>query len=115
VTERAGAGAIEVTAGDEADLEVLYAELRGRQGITADLVPAPPEPGDQGVLLALLLVALSSGAVTAFLEIVKDLIESRGPGFVLKFRDSKKKTTVQITADDAEAGLAALKELLDGS
>jgi len=74
-------GEIEVSAGDFDDLDALYAELRGVQGIVVTAVPAPVMRGDQGALVDVLMVACTSGA---------------------------------ITADDAEEGLAALKEILDG-
>lgn len=61
----------------------------------------------------LLTVACTSGAVTAFLQIIKVLAESRGPGFRLRIRQGKDK--VEITADDPDKGLAALRDLLDGS
>jgi hypothetical protein len=113
VTDQAGIGELEVWAGDLEDLDAVYAELRGIPGITARVVPAPVEPGDQGALADLLTVALTSGAITAFLQILKVLAESRGPGFRLKVRRGKDR--VEITADDADAGLAALRDMLDGS
>ena len=112
MTEQAGVGEIEVSAGDIDDLDALYAELRGVQGIVVTPVPAPVLRGDQGALVDVLLVACTSGAITALLQIVNTLLESRGPGFRLKIRRGKDR--LEITADDAEEGLAALKELLDG-
>jgi len=47
------------------------------------------------------------------LQIIKTVAESRGPGFRLKVRRGKEQ--VEITADDADKGLAALRDLLDGS
>ena len=113
MTEQGEAGGFEVRAEDLDDLETLYAELRGVAGITARLMPAPLERGDQGTVTDLLTVALTSGAVTAFLQIVKALAESRGPGFRLRIRQGRKQ--VEITARDPDKGLAALKDLLDGS
>ena len=113
MADQAGMGELEVRAGDLEDLDAVYAELRGISGITARVVPAPVEPGDQGALADLLTVALTSGAVTAFLQILRVLAESRGPRFRLKVRRGKDQ--VEITADDADAGLAALRDLLDGS
>src|SRR5262249_26818265 len=104
---------LEVWAGDLEDLEAVYGELRGVPGITARVVAAPVEPGDQGGLADLLPGALTSGAVPAVLQVVKGLAESRGRGFRLKVRRGKDQ--VEITADDADAGLAALRDLLDGS
>jgi hypothetical protein len=112
VTEQAGVGEIEVSAGGFDDLEAFYAELRGVPGIVVTPVPAPVVRGDQGALVDVLMVACTSGAITALLQIVNTLLESRGPGFRLKIRRGKDR--LEITADDAEEGLAALKELLDG-
>jgi len=44
------------------------------------------------------------------LQIIKTVAESRGPGFRLKVRRGKEQ--VEITADDADKGLAALSECL---
>jgi hypothetical protein len=93
-------------------VEATYAELRGVPGVSVDATPALLEPGDQGGALDLLTVALSGGAVTAFLQIVKTLVDSRGPGFVLKVRRGRDR--LEITADNAEEALAALQELLGG-
>jgi len=113
MVDQAVTGELKVWAGDLEDLEAMYGELRGVPGITARVMVAPVEPGDQGGLADLLTVALTSGAVTAFLQIVKVLAESRGPEFRLKVRRGKDQ--LEITADDADAGLAALRDLLDGS
>jgi Effector Associated Constant Component 1 len=111
--ERAEAGEIEVRVEDADDLDAVYAELRGVAGITAQVVPAPVEPGDQGSVADLLTVACTSGAVTALLQIIKALVDSRGPGFRLRVRRGRQQ--VEITARDPDKGLAALKDLLDGS
>jgi len=95
------------------DLEVLYAELRGVAGISVEMVTAPAEQGEQGAVADLLTVAFTSGAVTALLQIIKTVAESRGPGFRLKIRRGSER--LEITARDADKGLAALKDLLDGS
>jgi S1-C subfamily serine protease len=113
VAERAEVGGIEIQAEDLDDLDALNAELRGAEGLTVTSVPAPGEPGDQGAVADLLIVALTSGAVTAFLQIVKVLAESRGPGFRLKIRQGR--SQIEITTDDPDKGLAALRDLLDGS
>jgi hypothetical protein len=94
------------------DLEIVYAELRGKPGISVEAVAAPIEPGDQGSAIELLGVALSGGAVTKFLEIIKVLLESRGPGFSLKLRRGK--DVVEITAENAEEALPLVRELLGG-
>lgn len=111
VTE-AGVDKFEVRADDLDDLEALYAELRGNARIKAEMAPAALEPRDQGSAADLLIVALTSGAVTAFLQIVKTLAESRGPGFRLKIRRGREQ--MEITARDPEKGLDALKDLLGG-
>lgn len=103
---------LELTAGDLEGGEAAYAALRGVPGVSVAAAPAPLEPGEQGTALDLLTVALSGGAVTAFLQIVKTLLDSRGPGFVLKVRRGRDR--LEITADDAEQALAALRELLGG-
>lgn len=110
--ERVGVGDVEVRARDAEDLDAVYAELRGVAGIRVEIFPTPAEPGDQGSVADLLTVACTSGAVTAFLQIIKALADSRGPGFRLKIRRGKQQ--VEITARDPEKGLAALKDLLDG-
>lgn len=107
------AGRVEVTAESLDDLEVLYAELRGAAGISVEIVTAPAEQGEQGTVADLLTVACTSGSVTALLQIIKTVAESRGPAFRLKIRQGKEH--VEITARDADKGLAALKDLLDGS
>lgn len=113
LAERAGVGRVEVYAEDLDDLDVLYGELRGVAGLTVTAVAAPVERGDQGAVTDLLTVACTSGAVTAFLQIIKVLAESRGPGFRLRIRHGR--SQVEITAHDPDKGLAALRDLLDGS
>jgi hypothetical protein len=107
-----GAAVVELAAGDGQGGEAVYAALRGVPGIRVDAAPAPPEQGEQGTALELLTVALSGGAVTAFLQIIKTLVDSRGSGFVLKVRRGRER--LEITADNAEQALAALRELLGG-
>lgn len=108
----AGVVELELAAGDLAGSEAVYAALRGVSGVRVDAVPASVEPGEQGAALDLFTVALSSGAVTAFLQIVKTLVGSRGPGFVLKVRRGRER--LEITAADAEQALPALREMLGG-
>jgi hypothetical protein len=102
---------VEVEAGTADDTDQLYNELRGRPGITVNAVPAPATPGDQGVALDLLTVALSSGAVTAFLEIIKVLAESRGPKFKLKIRRGRNR--LEVTADNADEVLPLVRKMLE--
>jgi len=106
------AGEVELAALNADDFDVLYAELRGVPGVLVRAVPAPVEPGDQGSALDLLTVALSGGAVTAFLEIIRTLLESRGPAFVLKLRCGKDR--LEVSADNLDEVLPLIKELLGG-
>jgi len=106
-------GRVEISAESLDDLDVLYAELRGVAEINAEIMAVPARRGEQGTVADLLTVACTSGAVTALLQIIKTVAESRGPGFRLKVRRGKEQ--VEITADDADKGLAALRDLLDGS
>lgn len=94
------------------EVEAVYAALRGVPGIRVDATAATPAQGEQGTALELLTVALSGGAVTAFLQIVKTLVDSRGPGFVLKVRRGRDR--LEVTADNTEQALAALREVLGG-
>jgi hypothetical protein len=103
----------ELSAQDADDFDALHVELRGVPGIEVEAVTAPVQPGEQGSAVDLLTVALSGGAVTAFLQIVKTVLESRGPGFVLKLRRGKER--LEITADTVEEALPVLEELLRGS
>lgn len=80
---------VEFATDDLDDLEMLYNELYGTPGIAVDAVSPPPEPGDQGTVLDFLTVACSGGAITILLQIIKTLIESRDPHFVLKVRCGK--------------------------
>jgi len=113
VVVQTGAGRVDISAESLDDLEILYAELRGVTGISAEMVTAPAGQGEQGSVADLLMVACTSGAVTALLQIIKTIADSRGPGFRLKIRRGKEH--VEITVRDADKGLAALKDLLDGS
>jgi len=103
----------EITANDPDDLDEVYAELRGTAGITVTAEPAPTAPGEQGAGFDVLLVALSSGAITAFLQIIKTLAESRGPKFSLKIRQGKNR--LEVTADNIDEVLPVLRQLMDGS
>lgn len=98
MTDDGIATGIEAWADDPEDLDELYAELGVIPGVTAEPVSAPVEPGEQGAAVELLEVALSSGAVTAFLQIVKTLAEAKGPKFALSIRRGK--SQLKITADN---------------
>ena len=63
-------------------------------------IPNANAAGDQGAALDILMVALSSGAVTAFLQIIRVLAESRGPKFSLKMRQGENK--LEMTADNVD-------------
>jgi hypothetical protein len=77
MTENLVPAEVEVTADNPEDIDEVYSELRGVPGITVSAVPAPAVPGEQGAALDVLMVAVSSGAVTAFLQIIKVLAESQ--------------------------------------
>lgn len=110
--EHGVSGAVEFSADDPEDLESLYAELRGVPGIEVETSPAPIAAGDQGSVLELLTVACSSGAMTVVLQIVKALVESRGPKFRLKIRRGKDR--LEVTADNIDEVLPQVKKLLGG-
>src|ERR1700745_4190530 len=86
VTDDADTTEFELTADGPDDFDEVYRGLRGIPGIRATALPAPSVPGEQGGAVDILLVALSSGAITAFLEIIKVIAQSRGPRFRLKIQ-----------------------------
>jgi hypothetical protein len=110
MTERAVPAEIEVSADAPDDIEALYAELRGVSGISVAATHLPIAPGEQGAALDVLTVALSSGAVTAFLQIIKTLADANGPKFVLKIRRGR--DLVKITADNFDEVEPAIRKLL---
>lgn len=112
MTDSAKSAEIEVSADDQEDLDDLYAELRGVAGVTVEAVPAPIAPGEQGAALDVLMVALSSGAVTAFLQIIKTLADAKGPKFVLNIRHGK--SYLKFTADNVDEAEAAIRRLFGG-
>jgi hypothetical protein len=112
MTDSTRAAEVEVTTDDPEDTDEVYAGLRGVPGITVTALPAPSAPGDQGAALDILMVTLSSGAVTAFLQIIKVLAESRGPKFSLKIRQGKNK--LEVTADNVDEVIPVIRELIDG-
>jgi len=111
MTDRTTPTKVELTAADPDSLDELYVELRGVPGITVTAVPAAAAPGEQGAALDVLLVALSSGAVTAFLQIIKVLAESHGPEFRLKIRQGKNK--LEVTSDNIDEVLPVIRELMN--
>jgi hypothetical protein len=98
---------------DPDDFDVLYAELRGTPGLAVEALPAPMVEGEQGSMLDFLTVACSGGAITAALQLVKSVIESRGPKFSLKVRRGKDR--IEINAANIDEMLPLLRELMDGS
>ncbi len=112
MTENAVPAEVEVTADNPEVIDEVYGELRGVPGITVTAVPVPAVPGEQGAALDVLMVALSSGAVTAFLQIIKVLAESHGPKFSLKIRQGKNR--LEVTADNIDEVLPVIRELIDG-
>ena len=113
MTEQGTSGQlVEFSTQDIDDLDVLYQELRGTPGLVVEPVQAPMVEGEQGSALDLLTVACSGGAVTALLQLVKSVVESRGPKFSLKVRRGKDR--LEINADNVEEILPLLKRLLDG-
>ncbi|MFC0842201.1 MULTISPECIES: effector-associated constant component EACC1 [Streptomyces] len=107
-------GTVEISAEDPDDFDILFGELQGRSGIAVDAVPAPMEPEDLGTAVDLLTAACASGgAVAVFLGIVKSLLDSRGPGFVLKVRHGTVRLT--ITAETFEEARPVLEEWLGGA
>lgn len=112
MTDDAASAEVELTASNPDDIDEVYAELRGVPGIRMTAMPAPTAPGEQVAALDVLMVALSSGAVTAFLQIIKVLAESRGPKFSLKIRQGKNK--LEVTADNVDEVIPVLRRLIDG-
>jgi hypothetical protein len=108
-----GLGVARFSTGDPEDFAVLHDELRGVPGVRVEAVAAPVAPGVQGPVLEFLTVACSGGAITVVLQIVKALVESRGPKFSLKIRRGKDR--LEITADSVDEALPLLRDLLDGS
>lgn len=108
------AGGVEVSADDPEDFEALYDELRGIGGIRVAAVPAPIPEGDQGSWLEFLTVACESGgAVTVALQVLKTVVESRRARFTLRIRRGD--THVELTAENVDDVLPAVREMLDGS
>lgn len=110
--DKAAWAEIELTSDSSDVIDEVYAELRGVPGIRVNALSAPSTPGEQGAALDVLMVALSSGAITAFLQIIKVLAESRGPKFSLKIRQGKNK--LEVTADNVDAVLPVIRKLIDG-
>ena len=112
MTENAVPAEVEVTADDPVHIDDVYSELRSAPGIAVTAVPAPAVPGEQGTAFDVLMVALSSGAVTAFLQIIKVVAESHGPNFSLKIRQGKNR--LEVTADNIDEVLPVIRELING-
>lgn len=104
---------VEFSAEDADDFDSLHGELQGVPGIAVRAVSTPPAPGEQGAMLDFLTVACSGGAITVLLEIIKDLLASRGPHFVLRLRRGR--TRLEVTADTVDEMLPLIKQLFDRS
>ena len=111
--ENDSAQVVEFEVDDIDDLDVLHNELRGTPGLTVEAVPAPIADGEQGSVLDFLTVACTGGAITAALQLVRSLVESRGPKFSLKVRRGKNR--IEINAANIEEILPILRELLEES
>jgi len=69
---------------DIADLEFLQEELRAVAGIRVGAVGSEPVLGEEGAALDFLTVALSAGGgLTALIDLLRAVVESRGPAFRL--------------------------------
>jgi hypothetical protein len=112
MTDNTAFAEVELTADSPDDIDEMYDGLRGVPGITVTAVPGPTAPGDEGAALDVLTVALSSGAVTTFLQIIKVIAESRGPKFSLKMRMGKNK--VEVTGDNIDELLPVIRGLIEG-
>jgi hypothetical protein len=74
-------GVVEFAADDIEDFEALYGELCGMPGVEVAAVSSSIAEGEQGAVLEFLTVACSGGAVSALLQLLTALVESRGPRF----------------------------------
>jgi hypothetical protein len=104
---------LELSTGNLSDLEALYSELYGTSGIRVEAEFARIEPEDQGALIEFLTVSCEGGAITIFLQIVKALVDSRGPQFVLKIRHGKDR--IEVNAKTIDEALPIIRALIDGS
>jgi hypothetical protein len=115
--ERSGVGdnpLVEFDADAVDDLYALFAALRGTAAVTVDAVMPPPVAGEQGSVLDFLTVACASGgAITTVVQIVRTLIESRGPKVRLSVRRGD--DTLEISADNVDEVMPVLREMLGGS
>lgn len=109
MTEGMTSNEVEVWTGEPEDLDELLAELRGVPGMRVAARPSPVEPGEQGIGIDVLVVALSSGAVTTFLQIIKSLIDAKGPKYSLTIRRGRNR--LKITADTYDAVEPAVLQL----
>lgn len=110
--QRDTAGLVQFSAGDPEDFEALYGELRGVPGIAIEAISVPIAEGDQGTMLDFLTVACSGGAITAALQIIKAVVESRGPKFSLRVGSGKDR--LEVNTDNIDELLPVLRELLSG-
>ncbi|MEY9931224.1 hypothetical protein ABH926_005873 [Catenulispora sp. GP43] len=103
---------LEISAFSPDDLDAVYRELRGKEGISVTPTSAQTEPGYMGGVSDALIVGFTEGGAVALLEMVRTLVKSRGSRFKLKIR--KGDTTIKITTGDADEALALLRELISG-
>lgn len=108
-------GAVEFSTDDAEDLEALYQELRGVPGIRVEAIPSPIVEGEQSssVMDFLSVACATGGAITVALQIVKVLVESRGPKLALRVRRGKDR--LEVTEGNLDKALPLLKEFLDAS
>jgi Effector Associated Constant Component 1 len=111
MTDNTALAEVELTADNPDDIDEVYDGLRGVPGITVAAAPKPTAPGEQGAALDVLTVALSSGTVTAFLQIIKVITESRGPKFSLKIRLGK--NIVEVTSRNIDELLPVIRGLIE--
>lgn len=100
---------IELQSDEEDDLDALYRELRGTPGLRVQAVAAHGVAGEQGSALELVTVACSGGALTVLLQIVKAVVESRGPRMAVKVRRGN--VRIEVTADNVEQVLPLIESL----
>jgi hypothetical protein len=103
---------VELTADSPDDIDEVYDGLRGIPGIRVTAIPVPTQPGDQGAALDILMVALSSGAVTAFLQIIKGA--RRLTRAEVQPEDTPGKNKLEVIADNVDEVLPVIRELIDG-
>ena len=87
---------IELAVSDQAELPALRDWLRGQPGVEVGVAAGTPEPGEQGALDVLTVMAGSSGLVAA-VKILPELIRSRRSGFRIETTVRGEKLTLEAT------------------